>query len=392
MRLEGEIGIEIALVGAGDRVRIAQTTVRSTRPHAVTRMFAGKPVAEVVAMLPRLYSLCGCSQGIASVLACEAAAGIEAGPDMTEARRLLVGVESFQESLLRVLIDWPRAAGETPMGRHLAAPRATLDSAVAALRPAEGLAPVAVDPAAMSAAQGRAGAAAEEALSKLVLGMPFARWNEMSRPDELAAWSDLGRTVPARTAAGLHACDATLGACDVPFLPSAAAGTAQPNHFRTLAATLASDPAFSRAPHWNDRAAETGALARMHGHPLVASVVRRFGASVLARFVARVAEMCAFASGSLPVIGKCSLGGGRGAGWAETSRGLLLHAAEIVEGRVRRYGIVAPTEWNFHPQGALVRGAEGRTFADEAAARRALGLLVQSLDPCVAWTAEWKHG
>ena len=32
----------------------------------------------------------------------------------------------------------------------------------------------------------------------------------------------------------------------------------------------------------------------------------------------------------------------------------LLHLMQVKDGRVGRYVIVAPTEWNFHPQGAFV--------------------------------------
>jgi hypothetical protein len=49
------------------------------------------------------------------------------------------------------------------------------------------------------------------------------------------------------------------------------------------------------------------------------------------------------------------------------------------------YVIVAPTEWNFHPQGAFVReitGYHASSVADtELAARR----LALALDPCVAY-------
>ena len=49
----------------------------------------------------------------------------------------------------------------------------------------------------------------------------------------------------------------------------------------------------------------------------------------------------------------------------ETARGLLLHAVEIDGARVLSYRIIAPTEWNFHAQGAAMRG-----LASIAASRR----------------------
>jgi uptake hydrogenase large subunit len=42
---------------------------------------------------------------------------------------------------------------------------------------------------------------------------------------------------------------------------------------------------------------------------------------------------------------------------------------------------VAPNEWNFHPQGALVRDLVGLPACDDL--RRWVDLLIAALDPCV---------
>jgi Ni,Fe-hydrogenase I large subunit len=55
---------------------------------------------------------------------------------------------------------------------------------------------------------------------------------------------------------------------------------------------------------------------------------------------------------------------------------------------VRLYRIVAPTEWNFHPQGALATALVGAPAGDAAAARLAALRLVNSLDPCVNCSVE----
>ena len=163
---------------------------------------------------------------------------------------------------------------------------------------------------------------------------------------------------------------------------------AQGDALAMLAAAIEDDAAYARAPHWRGEPAETGPLARMQAHPLVDAVARRFGRSAFARMVARLAELCGFAQGSLPAQGSKRLGAGRGIAWVESARGLLLHYAELESGRVRRYGIVAPTEWNFHSRGAFTRGLETTAFASEAAVRRGANLLVQSLDPCTSWHLE----
>jgi Ni,Fe-hydrogenase I large subunit len=90
-----------------------------------------------------------------------------------------------------------------------------------------------------------------------------------------------------------------------------------------------------------------------------------------------------------PVVRQHATTTGTGIGLAETARGLLVHQAQVAaDGRVERYRVVAPTEWNFHPDGALARGLVDRQVMDGAAARRDATLLAQALDPCVAFTVE----
>jgi Ni,Fe-hydrogenase I large subunit len=173
----------------------------------------------------------------------------------------------------------------------------------------------------------------------------------------------------------------------VPALPTGCAAVA-----REVAAALEADPGFERAPTWHGGPAETGALARIAAQPFVASLVARFGRSALARLAARVVELIALVRPDGPAPGR--LAGvlaprpGVGLGWVETARGLLVHAVEIAGGRVRRYRIVAPTEWNFHPRGALVAGLVGAEALDEDSVRAGATLLVQSLDPCVGVRCE----
>jgi coenzyme F420-reducing hydrogenase alpha subunit len=76
---------------------------------------------------------------------------------------------------------------------------------------------------------------------------------------------------------------------------------------------------------------------------------------------------------------------GGGIARVETARGTLLHAVRLEHGRIDDYAIVAPTEWNLHPGGPLVRETCGHAFAGLQAARRHVERLVLALDPCVAF-------
>jgi Ni,Fe-hydrogenase I large subunit len=72
----------------------------------------------------------------------------------------------------------------------------------------------------------------------------------------------------------------------------------------------------------------------------------------------------------------------------QTARGLLLHRVRLAKGRVAHYQIVAPTEWNFHPDGALVRALRRMVTDDRATLEQATRLAVQALDPCVGFRIE----
>jgi Ni,Fe-hydrogenase I large subunit len=200
-------------------------------------------------------------------------------------------------------------------------------------------------------------------------------------------WLERGDTAAARLLGTLRFGDGGFGQSDIALLPAPDGQQAA-----RIAAGMEADPDFCRHPRWNDAPAETGALARRHADPIVAELRTRFGHSALTRFAARLRELGALLAGTATLrAGSVPLGGGRGLGWVENARGLLVHLTVVADGRVVRHRILAPTEWNFHPQGALAAGLRGTRYASEADLRHRAALLVQSLDPCVACRIELAH-
>jgi Ni,Fe-hydrogenase I large subunit len=148
---------------------------------------------------------------------------------------------------------------------------------------------------------------------------------------------------------------------------------------------------FSRTPHWLGKPVETGSLARQTSHPLLAAFVAQNGNTVSARLLAQLVELASWlAPNGTPagVVQQYTGAKGIGFGLAESARGLLVHQAQVSEGHVEHYRIVAPTEWNFHPGGPLTQGLVGRPVKNTDDARRSAALLVQALDPCVACAIE----
>jgi coenzyme F420-reducing hydrogenase alpha subunit len=160
-----------------------------------------------------------------------------------------------------------------------------------------------------------------------------------------------------------------------------------------IAQAMTTDPDFASHPLWQDRPAETGALARWQHQPLIAALSRRSAGRMLPRYVARLLELAQLLAGrvgdaAVPTVGALTLPDGGGIGWVVNARGLLVHQARLDGDRVTHYRIVAPTEWNFHPAGALVSALMGSPAHDLTSVKQQAARWVHSLDPCVACRVE----
>jgi hypothetical protein len=156
----------------------------------------------------------------------------------------------------------------------------------------------------------------------------------------------------------------------------------------SLAAWARLDAEFCRTPQWQGAAAETGAVARQRGR---AGVPRR---AFSARWLARLEEVRDWAAGGEEVgaggtASAAQVAPGIGRALVETARGLLMHEIVLDGECIADYSIVAPTEWNFHPQGPLAGWLAGRDASDRDALQTFASRAVAALDPCVRWELEW---
>jgi len=159
---------------------------------------------------------------------------------------------------------------------------------------------------------------------------------------------------------------------------------------------------WCKAPRWNGRVAETGALARLavQGHPLARELAQG-GGSVHSRVVCRLLEIALvlprmeyWAKALQPKAPFCETGAlpdeADSVGMVEAARGALGHWLSVRRGRIANYQIVAPTTWNFSPRdaagvpGALEQALVGVPAGDGAAP--AIQHVVRSFDPCMVCT------
>jgi hydrogenase large subunit len=162
---------------------------------------------------------------------------------------------------------------------------------------------------------------------------------------------------------------------------------------------------WCKAPRWNGRVAEAGALARqvVNGHPLIRDLVAQSGGNVANRVIARLLELALV----LPAMEQwvqslqpgepwCHHGAmpdeAKGVGMVESARGALGHWLDVRHGRIHGYQIIAPTTWNFSPRdsaglpGPLEQALVGTPVEAGDKVPVAVQHVVRSFDPCMVCT------
>jgi hypothetical protein len=343
-------------------------------PALMRRLTQGLPAAQLPARLGQVFSLCGTAHRMTSRRAVRAALGEVDDAAHRETESRLLHLWTAREHLQRLAFDLPRrlpVAGLVADGSWLRDMplRRLPDDAEA------------TDTAALRALH----APLLSWLESHVLGGASAAWQaawrqEPGAEDGQAAASPLSVWARSHTTPVQRWLDGVQGPGHSLALPSRPLDLAQtgPGAWQALAAQLAQDGDFTRRPTWLAAPAETGCWTRCH----------RTGAApqpknAWMRWQSRLDELVQLAS-SAPVLhaGAWPLGAGEGIAWTEMSRGLLVHwvrlGAEGGQATVQDCRVLAPTEWNFHPEGSL-----GRALAAPGLAAEAVQAAVSALDACV---------
>lgn len=379
-------GLNIAL---GVREGRVWAEIRSSRPLGASAVFVGRTSEETAVRLPALYSICATAQAVACAGALETALGQSAPSAVAQLRALLVDAETVKEHLWRVLLDWPRLPGAPPDAAGMGAVMRAYTALRAALIGDDdplrlGAEHASSNPSAASAAL----AELAELTAELVFGLPPGDW--LAATVSAQGWSAWERETPTGAARlvrmVLELGWEGLGRCQVGALPELAAEVLEP----WLGGSAAER--FIAAPTWKEAARETSAFTRQRLREPVAGLATQFGNGLLPRLAATLVEVAERLDGlrrgleggeSSPGPSAASPVPGAGISLVPAARGLLVHRATVAGDRVTGYRILAPTEWNFHPQGVLAQGLAALPPRDPETLRMQAGLLATAVDPCV---------
>lgn len=323
---------------------IDAVALRADLPQAA-RVLEGRTPDEALALLGRLYSVCGQAQRAAAELALAAATGTPLPAARHGTLEAAVARECASEHLWRLLVDWPRKLGIGGVPDRFAYWYRRI-----------------------GAADGDWAAELGRELAGEWLGVSEPQLETWSSVADYEQWARTGATPLATLFAALQAAE------------SAATGG------RVQAAAASRAGAVLVAP-------ETGAFVQHGEHPWLASL-QAAGRGLEARVAARVVALTRLAA-ALAAPGACdteleldaespALRCGRAV--VTTARGVLVHDAAVADGRIARYGIRTPTECNFADGGAYRALLLGQPAADAAAAARLADLWALALDPCVPYS------
>ena len=374
---------QICLHAAHVDGRLVQANLFTSRTAGIAGALVGQPVGDVPHRLSQLFPLCGTAHAMAGLMAIEAALQIEASPAQRAFRTLVVLAEHCAALVWRTMMDWPLLLGEAPQVRAYAEVHRVAATVRAAANQDCWVRP------------GGARLRLERChLSHAVLEL--ARMVDAAFPEaatDAPGWSALqnavqhGASLPARLIRAAHGgALKDYGLHDQPLLRAL--------DVDWCATRLAADPGFGDAPTLDGTPAEVGALAARR-HPAVADAVAQWGPAVATRLLAAALDLPVMAERLRRAFNELAdddpaavdlTRTGRGSGMVETSRGPLAYLIDTAAGQVRMLRSVAPTEWNFHPDGPFIRAlATAPILPDPVSAAR---LLAASFDPCVPFNIE----
>ena len=335
-------------------------------PQVLGRLVGGRHASLLPGLLGGLFAVCGHVQRMTAQRAVAAALGHPEGEAEHERWSRLLRAATLRDHLLRLALELPTrlpTAVEMPAGWLAGAP------VVAAWGTGE--------PALAAALQRM-----PTWLQQQLLGRDAAAWLADWQADPQQTSTAWAATQPHPVARWHHAVAPRAAALHLPARRLDLLDGPEPSRvLRTLAAALAADPGFALAPTWQGQPAETGAWSRH-----LQAAAWQAAPSIWLRLAARIAELAALATDPAALRhGALTLGDGCGLAWSEMARGLLVHWVQLdaangdaQTARVVDCRVLAPTEWNFHPAGALAQWLrEAAPPAEDAL------LAVCALDPCV---------
>lgn len=383
--IEGQLNIDLY----PNKIAQARVEISSSRPLQASRVMIGKTPEEVLKVLPLMYNVCGVAQARTSLKAIQSNLSLSEPRNAEAARDMLVLVETAREHLFRILIDWPalfkleQDQSQLPLlGRLIKEFKMALFangdafSLGSQLQPDGQLIRQLIDQ-------------LENTLQQAIYHQPTEQWLQINDIDTLYSWSK-GHDSTATNSLSII-CDhgwTSQGFSRLDSLPELDENELM-QRFNDSTAEQ-----FIAQPEWHGQQYETTTLSRQMDQPLIQSLAQEFHNTLITRWVARLLELARIPTQLRQLLADIesadsvvtnSTNSNSGLAQTEAARGRLIHRVEIDNDLVSQYQILAPTEWNFHPQGLIAHSLGNLTSKDPELLQKLARLMINVIDPCVGY-------
>ncbi|MBB4258208.1 hypothetical protein [Bradyrhizobium sp. CIR3A] len=360
MSLAARNKIDVTVSLAADVVAAVEILPRVRPP--LPRLFAGKQASSLLNVLPRLFALCAAAQQTALLSAIETARDEVITRTTKQHRIALIVTERIADLLRGIFVG------------HLTQDIASAAAIRSLMRGMSAL---------VGCAQPDWGSAQREETARIATALAA-----LGMPNEGGALRS-GSPLALRIAA--------LDEIDLRPIPTEHSFLSVADDRNIIKRLLVDDATFCYCPDLDGHVPETGPWARqmrrdrLSPSPVGAAERLRARITEILRLCAWLKSGAQIDSAEHGIIERYKLGPGRAAAAVECARGRLYHAVELdPQGRISRFEFLAPTEWNFHRRGPLVRNLQGAVLT--AGRRRdAVHAVIASLDPCVGFTLNFRE-
>jgi coenzyme F420-reducing hydrogenase alpha subunit len=376
MSIQGELTISITSRGSA-----FHSDIISSRPMNAAQLFSGKTIEQALQTVPLLFNICTKAQAVTAVRAIESAMGLPRNEQVELQREALVCIESLREHSLQVLMEWPRYIGETLDNEALAGCVQSLNKLMQLLAEHQILDYGVSTVSAPSPQQVNLWTDCETHLNRVIFNSPEQQWPQDSL-ESIDNWAKQGHTQAARFINWLSQQEwKYAGHSSMQLLPEI-------NDSELVKRLTVEQESFTAQPDWQARCYETSWFNHQENNSIIRHLQEQFGKGIYTRMIARLCEIAdlmdtlqQFFQGKGGLITPISTA--IGLAHTDAARGRLSHYVQLEDSSVKRLFILAPTEWNFHPQGVAANSL-CNLYAPEDLRLQA-DLLIHAIDPCVGY-------
>jgi coenzyme F420-reducing hydrogenase alpha subunit len=389
MSIEGEIKISVVARSG----QVESVSITSTRPLHITKLFAGKSIDSVAEIMNALYQLCNTAHRFAFLRLLDESAVITLSQNEIQAYKLLLDLETIREHCFSIASKWSQDADNLIDTNiiNLLATLKEINSTLFANTDALSLADKELQ---SFNSINKLIIKLEQQLQNLLIGSKNNSESIFTDMDSFNNWLQVGesKSVTFLNYLQQHKLN-EIGDVKVSHLPDL--------NLQEVSALLNND-AYIQHPSYQEITCETTPYSRQSKHQFIKQLVNVHGNGVLTRAVSQLLEVFELLNKvkhdyrdiepenisyniQLPVLETSALV------QLEAARGRLVHQLSIENEKIKTYQILAPTEWNFHPEGVLNNMIKSLSFTDKEDLIKRVKLLVNAIDPCVGYSVEVDH-